>query len=180
MNLHQFSHNNNIEIAVMMKPRNAIKKLANFVTEESDLGTDAQNYFQEVIDHSDVLFKKTPQYEPSHLGFKETYKNSIVEVDRLSDFFKSGKIPVIPTKPVSQVQKVKKEIQFTPGFCIRTGKAIPFNPQRPMCDEAWKIWNQLRNANYPEKYCHYSGELSNGKTSYSKPIMRQNWNKARS
>lgn len=66
------------------------------------------------------------------------------------------------------------------GYCIRTGVEIPFNIEKPLSYEAYKTWSQYGDVNYPEKYCHFSGELSNGETSVGKPIMNKNWKKAQS
>ncbi|MBR3797455.1 MAG: hypothetical protein IKK36_00885 [Bacteroidales bacterium] len=63
--------------------------------------------------------------------------------------------------------------KYNSGYCIRTGKRIPFNIDKPMCDEAWEEWCKYGNPDYPEKYCHYSGEESNGKTCVRTPILRE-------
>jgi len=65
------------------------------------------------------------------------------------------------------------------GYCIRTGVPIPFNIEKPMCFEAWKSWSEYSNPDYPEKYCHFSGESSQGETSYAHPILKKNWKKAK-
>ncbi|MNE49154.1 hypothetical protein D3C80_1436540 [compost metagenome] len=65
------------------------------------------------------------------------------------------------------------------GYCIRTGIEIPFNPERPLSYDAFKTWNQFGDPDYPEKYCHFSGEQSNGETCVNRPILKKNWNKAR-
>lgn len=67
----------------------------------------------------------------------------------------------------------------TNGFCIRTGVEIPFNVEKPFSLEAYKIWSEYSDPTYPEKFCHFSGELSKGETSYSKPILKKNWNTAK-
>lgn len=64
------------------------------------------------------------------------------------------------------------------GYCIRTGVEIPFNIEKPLSYEAYKRWNQYGDPDYPEKFCHFSGEPSNGETSVNKPILRENWKKA--
>jgi hypothetical protein len=64
------------------------------------------------------------------------------------------------------------------GFCIRTGEEIEFNPERPMSLNAFKKWNQFQDVNYGEAYCHYSGDMSFGKTSFAKPILPKYWKKA--
>lgn len=65
------------------------------------------------------------------------------------------------------------------GYCIRTGVEIPFDIEKPMCKEAYKSWNKYGDPDYPEKFCHFSGETSNGETSMSKPILKKNWKKAK-
>jgi len=67
-------------------------------------------------------------------------------------------------------REIIKEETF--GYCIRTGKKIKFNPKQPMSIDAWKIWNEYGNVNFPEKYCHKTGQLSNGKTSMKNPILK--------
>ena len=64
------------------------------------------------------------------------------------------------------------------GFCIRTGVSIPFNIEKPLSKEAYKKWNEYADETYPEKYCHFSGEPSNGETSVTQPILKKNWKKA--
>lgn len=64
------------------------------------------------------------------------------------------------------------------GYCIRTGEEIEFNPERPLSKEAFKKWNQFQDVNYPEAYCHFSGDQSFGKTSFAKPILHKYWKTA--
>ena len=73
----------------------------------------------------------------------------------------------------------QKENERIFGYCIRTGLQIPFDSKHPMCDNAYQSWKKFNNPDYQEKYCHFSGELSNGDTSYAKPILRKNWTKAK-
>lgn len=65
------------------------------------------------------------------------------------------------------------------GYCIRTGVAIPFNVEKPMSYDAFKAWNKYGDSEYPEKFCHFTGEPSNGETSVSRPILKKNWKKAK-
>lgn len=65
------------------------------------------------------------------------------------------------------------------GFCIRTGVKIPFDIEKPFSYDAFKKWNEYGDPDYPEKYCHFSGEPSNGETSASHPILKKNWKKAK-
>ncbi|MCG8804280.1 hypothetical protein G1K75_01220 [Tenacibaculum finnmarkense] len=57
------------------------------------------------------------------------------------------------------------------GYCIRTGKEIPFNPKKPFSLNAYRIWCLYENDDYPEKYCHKTGKESGGKTNKATPIL---------
>ncbi len=65
------------------------------------------------------------------------------------------------------------------GYCIRTGVEIPFNVEKPFSASAYKLWAKYGDMDYPEKYCHFSGEPSDGETSFNKPILKKNWKKAK-
>jgi hypothetical protein len=51
--------------------------------------------------------------------------------------------------------------------------------EQPLSNKAFESWNRHKDENYPEKFCHFSGELSNGETSFNKPILKKNWKKAK-
>ncbi len=63
-----------------------MKRLANIVTNASDAGEESINYFGEVIEHSELLFRKKGEFDTGFLKSK-TYKSSVVEVDRLEEFY---------------------------------------------------------------------------------------------
>jgi len=185
MNLYSYSQDNNIEAGVMTKISvlgDIANSLLTNVGGDDSLDTQAINYFKRVIIQSELLFSKKPQYEKALWGLTKKYKESIIEVDNLTDFFYKLQKEYINRKVVSIQNKYGKinDIQgVVTGYCIRTGKQIPFNSKLPMCDLAFQSWSKFSNSEYPEKYCHFSGELSDGETSYSKPILRKNWSKAK-
>lgn len=74
--------------------------------------------------------------------------------------------------------KTQKGAKKNIGYCIRTGVEIPFNVVKPLSPEAYKKWIEFGNPDYAEKYCHFSGDLSNGETSVNKPILKKYWKKA--
>lgn len=57
------------------------------------------------------------------------------------------------------------------GYCIRTGQPIPFNPAKPMCESAYRVWAQFGDWDYPESFCHATGRQSFGRTSMRNPIL---------
>lgn len=172
MNLYNFSQDNNIEAGVLTNRKGIIGNL----TSQDTLENDAAFYFQRVIEQSDLLFLKEPKFESTMLGLSRRYTNSVIETDKLSDFFNNKQKTDISFK---REAFIPKQVTKQMGFCIRTGTQIPFNPKHPMCDTAFQSWKKFSNTEYPEKYCHFSGELSNGETSFSKPILKKNWTKAK-
>lgn len=170
MNLYSFSQNNNIEAGVLTKTKS-----------RENLDSDAFEYFNRVIDQSEILYSKSPQYESKMMGLSKKYTNSIVEIDILSDFFsgknsKSGTSRTMFSEKRQPISNSSKKDIF--GYCIRTGEKIPFNPKQPLCEGAYQNWLKFKNENYKENYCHFSGESSNGETTFAKPILRKNWKKA--
>jgi hypothetical protein len=172
MNLYNFSQDNNIEAGVLTNR----KGILGSITSQDTLENDAAGYFQRVIEQSDLLFLKEPKFESTMLGLSRRYTNSVIETDKLSDFF-NNKLKVDTS--FKKDNFIPKQATKQMGFCIRTGTQIPFNPKLPMCDTAFQSWKKFSNNEYPEKYCHFSGEPSNGETSFSKPILRKNWTKAK-
>jgi hypothetical protein len=69
MNLHEFSQNNNVEIAIKLLSKNALKKIADFALSDNYAGDTALKYFEEVIESSEHIFKKTPRFKSGLLGF---------------------------------------------------------------------------------------------------------------
>lgn len=91
----------------------------------------------------------------------------------------SEEIRVATTKISTELLNKPDKIAKQNGYCIRTGISIPFNIEKPLSFEAYKSWNKFGDVNYPEKFCHFSGEVSNGETSANKPILKKNWKKAK-
>ena len=114
----------------------------------------------------------------------ELYNATLDEAQRLLTI--SEEIRITVKKVTSDIQtkgdKSKTEIKSSSkqtGYCIRTGVPIAFNIEKPMTYEAFKLWNMYGDRDYSEKFCHFSGELSNGETSVSRPILKKNWKKAK-
>jgi len=119
---------------------------------------------------------------------EELYKQVANEVDRIKrgsehrtisvQKVENKKTETIEEQPVAKAESKKRNGKQT-GYCIRTGVEIPFNIEKPMSYTAYKEWNKYGDLDYSEKYCHFSGEPSDGKTSISKPILSKNWKKAK-
>lgn len=87
MNLYNFSQDNNIEAGVLTKATLIGNLTNNLLSGDDSFDKSAWSYFSRVIDQSELLFKKIPEYESGILGFGKKYKSSIIEIDKLTDFF---------------------------------------------------------------------------------------------
>lgn len=164
MNLYDYSQDTNIETGV--------------ISESSGrLGRNAIDYFYRVIGQAEIIFKKVPSFEKKMLGLSEKYVKSEVEVDNSLEFYSNKKYKKNYTKTTKKTTSNVKNNRL--GYCIRTGKEIPFNIEMPFSSKAYTSWNKYKDENYPEKFCHFSGEHSEGKTSFKNPILRKNWKEAK-
>ena len=174
MNLYGFSQNNNIEAGVLMERKSMIS-----FTGGNNLDEEAWQYFATVLEQAELLFENRPVYTKNILGIRK-YVKSKIEVDTLSDFFNNKNNAKVYKKSAQRIEnKLIKDIKSTTGYCIRTGKKIPFDVKKPMHYEAFKMWNKYKDPDFREKYCHFSGQLSNGETSVNKPILNTNWKAAK-
>lgn len=187
MNLYKYSQDHNIEAGILMETSTVEVDIANKLLGRTDAESGAWSCFKRVIEQADLIYQKEPQYEKALMGLTKRYSGSVVSIDRLSEFFSSGKAVAQPTTATRSSATTKAHSPSIPvqhntpasGYCIRTGKPIPFNIAQPLCTEALASWNRYKDPSYKEKYCHFSGELSNGETSVSRPILKKNWKKAK-
>lgn len=117
---------------------------------------------------------------------KQLFEDAFKEVDYInqtSQRFELSEPKTITLKQdESKSSKEKNSISIAnaqSGYCIRTGAEITFNIEKPMSYDAYKSWSKYSDPEYAEKYCHFSGEPSNGETSVSRPILKKNWKKAK-
>jgi hypothetical protein len=113
--------------------------------------------------------------------FEDAYKE-VDYINETSQRFELNSPKPAFTKLVGNITSKEKPLPATSsvnGYCIRTGVEIPFNVEKPLSYDAYKKWNEFGDPEYPEKYCHFSGEPSNGETSVCRPILKRNWKKAK-
>ena len=188
MNLYDYSQNNNIEFGVLMES-SKLSNLGKSLVGGQSLEDDALAYFVlTVINQAWPIFVAEAEFKDGFLGMSSKYLGSKIAIDQTNDFFNNKAIRKGTNyKPRWQNRNAghtnaqvsrpafKASGQHTTGYCIRTGKPIPFNPKRPLSEEAYKMWSQYSNPDFKEKYCHFSGEPSNGETTFAKPILKKNW-----
>jgi phosphatidylserine/phosphatidylglycerophosphate/cardiolipin synthase-like enzyme len=88
------------------------------------------------------------------------------------------KRPMMPKEVADQIAKSKSncvEFEMPLGYCIRTGKRIPLNHEKPYSDKAFEAWREEGEKNWGEKFDHFTGEKSNGVTTKEFPVLNKNW-----
>jgi hypothetical protein len=172
MNLHQYSQNSNIEVGIKLAGKKWLLQIKGF----NGLEAETFNHFQEVIENAQPVFTKEARGKSVMFGLQKDYTHSEVIIDNTEEFFKQKKGG---SRQVYKRANTHEKPHDKPGYCIRTGRQIPFNPNMPLSDEAYSNWSMFGNPNYPERYCHFSGEPSNGETCVNHPILKKNWYKAK-
>ena len=166
LNLHQYSFKNNIEIGVKFE-----HQLFN-LGKDSKLDTEMYEYMNRVKEQSELVYEKTTNEESFFFGLIKGETKQEVHYDATRAVY--GNQSYSPNN-----QSSAKEKQPKSGFCIRTGKSIPFNLEKPFSYEAYISWSQYGNEEYKENFCHYSGEKSDGTICFKKPVLRKYWNKVK-
>lgn len=193
INLHDSSFKDNIEFGVYSETT-MIQALG------SNTDKEAWDKSMSIAFSNEVVFIKRPVYEKRLLSalLGKSYVKSDVLFDNtekfyrgtsrsnqdapfktLKDFQDELEIGARPAeRPVREEKREEKRetrshdrSNFTSGFCIRTGEPIPYNPKRPLSDNAYRSWVQYENYDYPENYCHKTGKPSYGKTSMRNPVL---------
>jgi hypothetical protein len=160
MNLYDFSQNNNIEFGVLFETSLLVN---------NQFTKDAIEFTIDVIAHAELIYQNVPNFEKKRLGLSDKYvgfSNTTNKIDKKKRGFSES----------ATEKKRKPEMNF--GFCIRTGEKIPFDIDMPYTAKAFKVWSIYEDGTYPEKFCHVTGEKSNGQTSYARPVLSKNWAKA--
>jgi phosphatidylserine/phosphatidylglycerophosphate/cardiolipin synthase-like enzyme len=109
----------------------------------------------------------------------QLFEDAMKEVDYINQTSQRFEFGAPKTTTINKASDTKqKQSSKNTGYCIRTGVEIPFNVDKPLSYDAYKKWSEYSDPDYPEKFCHFSGEPSNGETSVGKPILKKNWKKA--
>lgn len=178
INLYDYSFKNNIEFGVYSK----VNMLNKLITTEDQK---AWNTCIQIAENNEAVFIKRPVYEKKLIITKNYIKSDVLHditenmynlfnpnakshvIKRINDFPKSLELGSKPSERPNREKFEKPNI----GFCIRTGVRIPFNPNRPLSEESYKVWAKYGEVDFPENYCHKTGRPSNGKTSFNHPIL---------
>lgn len=146
------------------------------------------------LNENEAILTSMNLYEFSQVNNNEMgiYVDKATDIDLYKDIYEEAQrlirisdeiivsVEKAPNKEKITLQSnTKSIINKKNGYCVRSGVEIPFNVEKPMSYDAFKSWSKYSDPEYVEKYCHFSGEPSNGETSVSRPILKKNWKKAK-
>lgn len=151
LNLYEFSMANNKEMGVLIDRGDPV---------------DAQ-LFEDAMEEINFIQRNSLPFDPGPYG------------DALSDEPRDASLKEVSDRPTQVSPSADtSEVEADSGYCVRTGVEIPFNLEKPLSYGAYKRWKKYGDPEYPEKFCHFSGEPSQGETSVSKPVLAKYWKKA--
>jgi phosphatidylserine/phosphatidylglycerophosphate/cardiolipin synthase-like enzyme len=104
--------------------------------------------YEDINRHVSLLFNAGKRYEKKLINF-----NSVINH---ASYFGN------------KLKKVSKKVMSDSCYCIRCGKNIDYDKDKPLCSNCFKSWSRYMDKSYHEKYCHYCGKVN--KTSFSKPL----------
>jgi len=73
--------------------------------------------------------------------------------------------------------ELSNALGISEGHCIRCGKDIPLNLEKPLCLDCYNVWVKIKNSEYGEKFCHECGKKT--KTSMKHPVCSACYQRAR-
>jgi hypothetical protein len=152
LNLLDYSVDHNIEAGIEMHTR-----WRDLLNKNETIDQASYAYFDGVIEKSELLFKKEPQYGRTKIGIGKKYEGSIITENKIESLIQGKKA-------------VKPKVELSSGYCISCGKEIKLDPKRPYCYDHYKEWAIDKNPNHKEKYCHTCGE--DNKSSIKYPSCR--------
>lgn len=93
---------------------------------------------------------------------RELYAEALKEIDYIestSERFKFNTTNDQETsaKTTSPKKKSKEKSAHLDGHCIRCNTPITLNPEAPYCKDCYRVWNQFKDEEYEERFCHMCG-----------------------
>jgi hypothetical protein len=154
MNMHEFSEKTNREMGVLVR-----KDLDN------QIYNDALKEVESIIDSSEENGKEAKS-KP------EKPATSVRQPKSQSSFVTAGKA-VLDQVGALAVGFANSSVE---GHCIRCGRGIDMDPERPYCPECYGKWATWKNPSHTEQYCHCCGKAD--KSSMLYPLCRSCYQKS--
>jgi hypothetical protein len=140
LNLYDYSQQNNREMGILVS-----------IKDDPEVFLEAKSEADFIVDSASVNKKSKIKdvIEASNTILKEVNKFFNTDLD-------------IGNKSKTAIKKA--------GHCIRCGKSIPQNIEKPYCLGCFGAWEEWENPDYKESYCHTCGKQTT--TTMNKPLCR--------
>lgn len=154
MNMYEFSEKTNREMGVLVR-----KDLDN------QIYNDALKEVKSILDSAEETGKETKSKpeKPATISRQSKSQSGLVT---------AGKA-VLDLVGALAVGFTNSSIK---GHCIRCGREINLDPERPYCSECYGKWATWKNPSYTEHYCHCCGKAD--KSSMLYPLCRSCYQKS--
>jgi phosphatidylserine/phosphatidylglycerophosphate/cardiolipin synthase-like enzyme len=105
------------------------------------------------------VYEKINEYVSYLIDISKKYDKGLINSDNITSQtnYKGAKL--------NQVNRVTI---INAGYCIRCGRNIVFDMDKPLCTTCFKSWSRYMDDSYQENYCHVCGNKN--ETSLSKPL----------
>jgi phosphatidylserine/phosphatidylglycerophosphate/cardiolipin synthase-like enzyme len=154
MNMYEFSEKTNREMGVLVR-----KDLDN------QIYNDALKEVRSILDSAEEIGKETKS-KPAKPATSRRQPES------QTTFVAAGRA-VLDRVGAQAVASANSSVE---GHCIRCGREINLDPERPYCSECYGKWATWKNPSYTEHYCHCCGKAD--KSSMLYPLCRSCYQKS--
>ena len=141
MNLYDYSQRNNYEMGIL-------------VSAEDD-----PDLYRSIKEEAERILRRS-----------QNVRIEVTPVDDHDDALLSGRRGGATTSRTRRQPRTSRQQTAPPetGFCLRCGKEIPFDVERPFCSSDYRSWARYKNEEYEEKHCHACGDEHS--SSMAKPV----------
>ena len=170
MNLIEYSLKNNIEFGVLSK-RNFLKDI---VYKNNFFNSSKKDILNIIEKEGKTIFVKRPNYRKKYFGLLKDLVGFTIHLNLFEEIWNGKGLKDLKkinytSFPKENYVNKSNEIEIISkkkkGHCIRCNTEILFNKYMPLCKRCFYQWNENKNPDHIESYCHCCGKK---KTNISK------------
>jgi hypothetical protein len=165
LNLYDYSQQNNREMGVLLTKHDDVEVFNEALSEAK--------FIVQTATPENIPFERDSIKLDRHVNSKDSEQKSKASVSN-SLAADVGKLVESAFPTLTKMFNLSSK--SSRGYCIRCGADIPYNLEKPYCSKHLEKWEEYKNPDYKEKYCHVCGKEH--RTSQGKPRCRSCFDKA--